>query len=381
MELIRRLILVLGLLGGVWAYIATTPVLISVSVEDFARSKEQAENRSTGFLYRDKTLGEFYIYRTEGRTKRVDGREWLSFYDEIAAVTLEGVSDGELGARRGLGYYEDHVFFFPDEAPIDEVAGSLAEFSALVYLSIGGVGLGAPTLAVVRAEGADSGGDAPPWMLHPHRSWSWWLILLGLLGYIFLPRAPRRPDDVHYAAAPAVVVPDILGAGLLAFFFGLPILIVTMNGESLLDFSDGWWVIGAIFWFLAIAPVVMLIVSTRNAAFRLRATDDSLELTRWSGHRRIPCADIAAIEPVQWSTPTWLKLLGRLTLLFTWRAALPAVLLEEGRGDGMEIVLRDRSRERIWLSGLLGWEKLVEELAGRGVDVAEGVRERMGQGG
>lgn len=318
MELIRRLLLVLGLLGGVWTYLETTPFLVSVSVEDFARSKAQVESRPTGFIYRDKTLQEFYEGRTDGRIQRADSDEWKRLFDEVLVVTSDAATDEALRRRRGLENYADSVFFLPDEPPTDSVAGSLGEFSALVYVSIGGEGPSARTLSVVRVEGCDAGGKAPTDMLHPHRPWALWLVLVGIAGYFLLPKPSRGPGVIYYASARAIVMPDLLGAGLLAFFFWIPIMVTTSNGASLLDFEDGWWILGAVFCFLSIAPLV---------------------------------------------------------ILANWRAMLPAVMFEQGQGVGLEFVLRNGSRERLWLSALLGWAGMIEGLPDRGVHVPGEVRE------
>lgn len=375
MEVTRRLLLVLGLLCGVWTYLELRPVLVAVAVEDFADSKEQAENQMTGFLHREKTLEDFFDSRTEGRLKRVDGEAWTRFYGEVESATVEDAGDEELRRRRGLDYYRDRLFFLPDSPPIDELADSLSEYVPMVYASIGDGGLTAPTLTLMRYEGVDATDKAPAWLVHPRRSWSLWLVLAGLAGYLLLPRPPRGAGVIRYAKASAIVVPDFLAAALLTFFFALPILIASMNGGYLFDLDDGWWLIGTVFWFLAIGPLVLLVITTRNAAFSLRMTEDSLELTRWSGRRRIAYDSIETVEGIEWRTPGWLKGIARLTTLFTWRGGLPALMLEQGRGDGLEIVLGGRRTERIWLSSLLGWEDLVEELERRGVKVSDVVRE------
>lgn len=379
MELMRRLLLVLGLLGGVWAYVDTRPMLVSVSVQDFARDKERAEQRPTGFRYRDKTLEEFYVSRSEGRRTRVDGEPWRPFHEAVRAATMEDRGEEELRSRRGLDYYAERLYFLPDEPPIGELASSLSERQPLLYVSIDGEGPAAKALTLVRVEGADAAGNAPDRLLHPRRRWAFWLLLAGLACYVLLPRPAQDSEAAGYASPSAVVLPDLLGAGLLAFFFGLPLLIASSNGASLFDFSEGWWVIGAVFGFLSLAPLIILFISTRNAAFRMRATADALELTRWCGRVSIPYDDLDSIDAVEWRTPTWLKALARIMMLFTWRGGLPAMMLEQGRGDGLNLVRHEGASERIWLASLQGWVPIIEGLEGRGIQVSEEVRELLRQ--
>jgi len=374
MEFLRRLLFVSGLLGGVWAWFDGPPVLISVGVEDFARDKEQAESEVTGFLERDKTLEEFYRQRTEGRLVRVEGPKWTALWAAVRAATGGGEENGELRARRGRDFYADRLYFLPDEAPIAEAAGSLEEGRPLVYLTIGAEGPAAPTLVLDRVESGDAAGKAPVSLLHPHRNLALWLVLAGLLGYLFWPRRTRPAGAIRYARPSAIVVPDLLGAGLLVVFFGIPFLVAAGNGGNLFNPDEPWWILGAIFALLSLGPLAILFVSMRNASFWAEGQENALVVQHWTGRREIPYGEMKILRGIEWHTPSWMRWLGRLLTLFTWRAAAPTLMFGHGKGSGLDLVLKDGAIERFWLSGLLGWERLVGALDHHGVAVAEDVR-------
>jgi len=374
MELLRRILFVAGLLGGVWAWFDGPPVLVSVAVEDFARDKAEAEKQPTGFIYRDDTLEEFFHRRSDDRRLRVDGPKWAAFHAAVRVATEKGEGDGELLARRGRGRYQDQLYYLPDEAPIAEVADSLGESRPLIYLAVGGEGPAAPTLTLDRVESYDTAGRAPAWLQSPHRNLAMWLALGGLLCYLLLPRRTRTAETIRYALPSAIVIPDFLGAGLLLMFFGLPFMVASTNSGSLFDLDEPWWILGVVCAFMCLAPLAILFISTRNASFWAETKEDSLVVHRWARPREIPYGEMEILRGIQWRTPSWVRLLGGLLSLVNWRAAAPTLMFGHGKGNGLDLVLKNGSVERFWLSGLLGWDRLVGALDRHGVALAEDVR-------
>ncbi|MFQ5750043.1 MAG: hypothetical protein ACE5H3_11385, partial [Planctomycetota bacterium] len=320
MEILRRLLFVFGLLGGVWAWFDGPPVLVSLAVADFARDKAEAEKRPTGFIYRDDSLEEFFHRRTDDRRLRVDGPKWAAFHAAVRAATEKGEGDGELLARRGRDDYRDRLYYLPGEPPVAEVADSLGESRPLVYLAVGGEGPAAPTLTLDRVDSSDAAGRAPLRLRRPHRNWAAWLALAGFSCYLLLPRRRHSPETIRYARPSAIVLPDLLGTGLLLLFFGLPFMVAATNRGSLFDLDEPWWILGVVCGLLCLGPLAILFVSTRNASFWAETKEDALVIHRWARSRKIPFKEFEVLRGIQWRTPPWVRLLGGLLTRVNWRA-------------------------------------------------------------
>ena len=377
MEVIRRVLLVLGLCSGLFAYFATRPAVLAVGVEDFAADKSRAEEMPTGFLHRDKTLEEFHRTRTEGRILEVEGEEWLALHETVRAATVEGVGEESLLARRGRGSFADDLFYLPDEPRLAGAFEAFGSRSGLLYVAIGGSGPEAPTLTLVEIEPSVAADSAPGWLLRPFRPWAVWLMGGALAVYALLPRPSRREGDVRYGPMQAVLMPDILATMLLVCFFGLPLFVIPQMDASVLDPAGAWWIPTLIMWAFLLAPLVIYAITARNAAFTGRIEEEALLLTRWNGRSRISFAELDSVRAVTWRTPKALRALAWLTVLATGRGVRPALTMDQGGGAGIEILAKDGSPERIWLGGLHGWEGLVAELEGRGASLTDEVRELL----
>jgi hypothetical protein len=374
LEIFRRLLLLAGLLGGLFAFIYCRPVLISVAAEDFAESKARAEKQPTGFLYKDDTLEEFFQTRTEGRLLRVDDDAWMTFYEQVRAATTDDPGDASIRRRNGASQSLHRLYYVPDEAPVNEVAGKLGSAHPLIYMQIRNDDPAAPTLVFIHHSTADLSEDAPNWLLRPYRPYAIWPIACGLLFYLFLPRPKRRDDTIRCSAVHAIGVPDLLGAFLAAVFFALPVLIIQMNGATF-SFADGaWFVPIVVCWFLALFPIVIIGIAAFNASFSIQLADDAMCIRRWNGSQEIAYADVERVEAVEWRTPRWVRAIGWLIVLFSQRGLLSVLILQQGRGAGLKLSLRGGGHKRIWISGLDGWERIVETLDHQGVTIDPDVR-------
>jgi hypothetical protein len=376
-EIIRRLLLLVGLLGGLFAFIYHRPVLVSISIEDFAESKARAESQPTGFLHKDDTLQEFFDSRTRGRIQRVDGEAWPAFYEEVrlAASGEPGVTD--LRRRLGDSEFTQRLYFLPDEAPMREFAQSLSDRTPLIYLQLEADGPGAPTLALIRHETGDLMDTPPAWLLKPLGPYATWLLAGGLGFYLLLPHPRRRADTIRCSTMSAVVMPDFLGAFLTGAFFALPLLVVQSNGTALSLDAGGWLIPIAIGWFLALFGVAILAVSCHGASLSIRFMDDALRVTTWHGSSLIAYQDVTRLEAVEWRTPRWVRTIGWLIVLVAQRGTISALILEQGRGSGLRLHLANGSSKRLWISGLNGWQRLVTTLEEHGAAVEPEVREMM----
>ena len=375
MEVFRRLLLVFGLAAGIFAWLAARPIVVGVGVADFVADKARAEDRPTGFMHRDKTLEEFHRTRTEDRILTVSGAKWTEFHEMIRAAAIDGQGDDELLSRRGSGYRTDDLFFLPGDS---RVAAAFEEFGGhpvFLYVAVDGVGgAQSPTFTLNSFEGTDVAGDAPAWLVYPFRFLAPWLLVVGLGGYVLLPRPRRREGVIRYSRMSAIVMPDVLATMLFVVFFGLPLLVMGEWGGSLLEFS-GAWIPGLVVWILLLAPLVIYAITAKNESFSAEIDESTIRLRTWGGRTAIPLTEVDSLRAVAWRTPGWLRALGWLSILISWRAIVPAATLEQGQGSGIEIVRKNGAPVRIWLAGLPGWKRFVSALAKTGADVEEEVWE------
>jgi hypothetical protein len=377
MEIIRRILLLVGVLSGVFAWAYSRPVLISVSVVDFAENKARAESMPTGFLHKDKSLEEFFDSRTEGRRLRIDTDEMAEFYRRIRAATVEQQIDAELQPRKGEREHLGRVYYTPSDPAIATVLEDLSPARPLLYVQVRGDGPDAPTLAFTRHDTADLMGDAPANLQRPYRSQGKWLLLFGFVCYVFIPRRRREPDEIHCARASAIVLPDMLGLAMAAVFFGLPILIVQSNGATMSMDSGAWLVPIIVCWFLVLFPLIILGIAAHNASYGIRMGEQSLTIRKWFGHRSIAFDDVERVDAIAWRTPGWLRTIAWIIVMFARNGAIAALMLEGGRGSGIQLEIASGRRQRIWTSGIVGWDRIVTTLEQHGVPIDPAVKEGL----
>ncbi len=377
MEIARRLLLLLGILGAALAWIYCRPVLMSVEYVDFATAKVEVEQRPTGFLYRDDTLEEFYETRTSGRRVRVEDEAWVALYERLRTSATADAPDEGLASRRDTGYARDRYYFLPDEPPVREFSGGMSKARPLLYVQFGGEGPAAPTLTLIRHEGGDVAGAAPNALLRPHRPYAGALLALGLGAYLLLPRPRRMPDMIGCSRMSAVVLPDLLGALLTSFFFALPLLVIQQNAWAFSFDGGAWFVPLAACWLLALPGLVILGIAAFNASFSIQLADEALRIRSWRGSRRIDYNDIERVEAIVWRTPAWLRTFAWLLVTFAQRGVISALLLEQGRGQGLLLRLRGGGKQRLWVSGIEGWPRVVERLAAHGAPIDPAVHDML----
>ncbi len=293
---------------------------------------------------------------------------------------IEERGDEETLARLGSSYRDRELFYLPDHPRVAEAFEAFGSRPGLLYVALAAsdeeVGPHAPTLTFNELEPDVAAGWAPDWILRPFRSLAPWLLAGGLACYVLLPRRRRREGALRYGRMQAIVMPDVLATMLLVVFFALPLLVMGQWGGSVLELS-GAWIPVLVFWILLLAPLVIYAITAKNESFSAELDDDALRIRRWNGRATIAFDEIDSVRAATWSTPGWLKAFGWLGFLLSWRGLVPALILEQGGGAGIEIVRKDGSAGRIWLAGLAGWKRLVSTLETKGAKVTEEVRKLL----
>lgn len=365
MELIRRVMLALGVLAAVWCAVRARPLVVRVSTQDFAAAQQRVPRWMDASHLE---LDAFIADQTADRLVQVRGSAWADLF--VAADRLaRGESPGaEESARRGRDTMKDSLFFVPDESPVSEVAGSLSLERPLTYAAVAradGVGY----LRINLQFPADVSRYAPAGLLYPVRRYAPWLLLAGLAAYLALPRPRRQPDALCYSTFRAAILPDLLSLGMAAMFFGLPLLVVQSNarGGGLLE--GGWVWLLAIGWIFAAGFLTLLGVAAHYASYSIALTPEGIAIHTLRGKRDFHFGELVSAQVVERKAPRTLLWLGWFVSLLNWRAFGPTLLIASRSDPVLELVDRDGRRTRITLTTLPAAERLLAHFRRAGFDL------------
>ena len=296
---------------------------------------------------------------TGGEVAEVSGLQWQAVVDALR--------DGQgpaawRGAR--LGSLRPSVFFHTTEDPVRAVSAVIEGDGPLeAYLRV--VGEGTPALLRLRRQfvslddfhlgtGWANAVEPPSRLLYPGRRFAPWLAAAGLFLYLLLPGIGREPNTVRYSRR-RLVLSDLTAMAMLAFFFGLPMLI-----PGGLQPAIHYWPIAAVFWLMAAPFVFVLPSTTRHAEWAVNVGDEALVLTTPEGRESIPFSGIVGRRSAELCSPSWLRHLLWVSALLSPGPgpAGRAVLLGGVLANGVELELDDGSVRYIWAGDAMGTSTL-----------------------
>lgn len=161
--------------------------------------------------------------------------------------------------------------------------------------------------------------------------WSAAITLLALTVY-FVGRRPAR-GDFTYAAASAIVIPDLLGFALVSVFLCIPIWT-----------APGWPGTGALnpsawlMWPMAGLSASLLYIAWRAESFAVSLTPAGVEMTRGLWRWHLPYAEIRHVQPWRRDLPRWMRALVP-ALLFLGRPGPAGAILLARERRGIELTL------------------------------------------
>jgi len=380
-EILRRLVLVVGMVTAGAMLIWPVQTLYSVKTVDFARqqrqdlkrfksavqsvAKEAGMNESPDIQSPDNvTLEEYVAKETKGRLIEVSGAEWIRLYDETAQ-TLSGKST-VLARHLEREFTPDHLFFTIDSRPLSELAGRLDDKQRFAYVRIGQDNT-ARYMSVTFVRSGDALGHAPGWLVFPQRQNAVWVFLVTLALYLFLPWHRQGSNELRYGQLRSVVLPDILGVLLTCAFVLAPILVIPRNASPdqawhLLDFSAGWGFLTLFMWLMALSGLSIIVLVLWYATFSLFVMPDRIRRVTLLGEKEYPFSDMTAVEPVVWALPRWFRLTMFFFGLFNWRLMGSVLLGTMRSAAGIAIRMRDSRTVNVWMEYLQQGEKLLMAL-------------------
>ncbi len=166
----------------------------------------------------------------------------------------------------------------------------------------------------------------------PRAGWGWAVGLIGAgLAVYAVARRPGR-GDFTYAAASAIVIPDLLGFALVGLFAAFPVWATPDLGSGALHPSV--WLM----WPMALLSTSLPFIAWRSESFALRLTSEALEMTRGVACWHVPYAEISGVGPWRRDLPRWMRAVVPFLLATGRYGPAGAVMLaRERRGIALRV--------------------------------------------
>ena len=373
-ELGRRWVLLAGAaLAILTAKAASVGPLFVVRAVDFAEvQKEESPWTDRGRYLAQLPLEEYIQAKTKGAVLEVSGEAWDRFIDQAGAASRGELKTKDWTSRipadtRRWGFTPYRVFFRPDEEPLRSLAGAFRKDEELRYLAPGRKDERGYLSLSYQVYDRDAFGfgsgftgspEPPTRFLYPLRKYSLWCLLVGLVGYIALPRSKPKKEELYYARW-RVVLGDVASMILFVPFFAIPIFVI---GGSLQAVTLAW-PLTLVFWPLAFVGIWLLRLGAWYATYRLSLRPEGIELATYKGKRMFRFEEMSYHQPVLVKPPRWL-------IVLSWLAALAgkgsarvgavgrALMLSGSASDGVAIGLKDGSKAFFWVSDKMGGQAL-----------------------
>lgn len=362
MEMVRRVVLVVGVGAALWLAIVPVPARVVLSAQDFAADQARRPAWSGD---RKLPLDDFVRERTKDRMTRVTGDAWARVAEAATALergtAIPPDAPGPVGTRHGgSGFY-----VAPNAPFLGDVGSRLGERTPLLYLRLDD-DAATPWLTALWLAGSEGGDVEPSSIFHPHRYLWPWVLLATLALYVFLPRPRREANTLRSHPRAAVVMPDVLGTLLFGAFFGLSLFLASDMSSTGHPLAADWIVPTLILWAFSLSGIAILWIAAHYAALRFRLLPDRVERVSLTGTSSCPYASIVSAVPGTREPPKALGCLGLLVGLVNWRALGPTLLAAGRSTDVLDVQCADGTSWRISLSALEDPERLVEALQAKG---------------
>ncbi len=364
-ELFRRVVLVacLGVAVGLLRYADLGEYLVfsqltesslrnptwgvwSMSAEDKARLKTLPirqlikEREETSLVIADSgPPGEFLLRLKQSFEERSVAREWRAGADysisDLNALWLRaGQIPADISGGIRLPHDLDQVILAGSES--DEVFYRLRKriITADDYEAFNGF----------------SGSTPPVKIFYPYRFQAIFIIVVGLLVYLFLPWAKPIPDAVHTKRWKVMFL-DFAALWLFLPFF---LLGWFMAGPVSVG-PNGGWIIAGVLWLMSLGGLFLFKQGTFYALFYMKAEDDGLSIRTIQGGLKLPYADVEKVQGAVLRNPRWLTVLLALAAIFgkgsqSYLASGQALIMGSARYPGMALNLKQGGTVYLWAS-------------------------------
>jgi len=186
----------------------------------------------------------------------------------------------------------------------------------------------------------------------------WIFLFSGFIAYALLPWPKKQPSAIRYSRFRGVVLPDLLGYSLSAFFFSLGAGILAEGGPV-----GAFVALGAMGFFC----LSLNVIAAWYEAYEIEVLPGGILRRTLFGKELLRFEEMAGAGPVRYSMPQWMRWLAALAVFVNWRATGP-LLVQSGRHDpGISIRMKDGRTRTIWGTALPGYIAIYEALRSAGV--------------
>jgi hypothetical protein len=372
-EIIRRVVW-LGLgLAAVWCFLAAAPWLWEVKPAPVVRDYERQYQPKTMFGMSGQMLD---FMRRERRY--LPPAEYLSgLVDGGGAVTADAALAAFLDRAVPVGPAEEEAVGGTDGAlyfPLQESRlKRFREHGGEPVLVAANKDWFVDLWRVERVE-PHRAPAAPPDLRYPRRHLAPWLALAAVAAYLFIPWPRREAQDIYYRRISSVWLPDWLGFALAAGAFALPVWMASSDGTTaqILDFAGsgmGWLTL--VLWLLGACMLSLCGIGAWYGSVRVELLPDRVRRTNLLGVEEYPFALMREVRPIVQQLPRRLRMLMALGALANPRLAGALLLGSMNASTGIDVILGDGRRFKLWTNHLAGWERLEQALEARGLSLPE----------
>ena len=386
MEIVRRIILTIGVLVGLWLLVQVPSTLYRVDPIDWSAKRIEKQGRAQsnleimggevpaedlkGIDLAPKTRGslaDFIQSETKGDLIQVSGDEWEGFFNAVAFPSEQ------IRARHGRSLWSGSLYFSSQDGPLGQIAEKFGKGTQFKYVAISG-GSRTEYLAVIQLKGNDVSSQPPFELVYPKRHLGWTVLLATLLLYTFLPHRKVSRESLHYSTARGGVLPDLIASVLGGMFFVLPYFITNENAGGDGVFSPGWCYVTGALWFLGLIIATLLPIGAWYSSLSLEVVQDHLMFTNIREQFEFSTSDIEAVSFGRIDSPKLSRILFWAAIL-TGGGALPAVLMNSGPRYALRLSLRGGRNLKFATTGLIGLHQMVGWLRRQGVQISREIYE------
>lgn len=360
-EVLRRVVLVVGLGSAVVAAVWPVAGVYQVGFQDWARAYGERpiwhdEQQATAEEYRASVLA--------GREIAVAGPAWGA----ILRAAIELAHGGEVGQNLMARAAAGNLYFRAGEPPLADVRGVIGDGREVAYLAIT-TAAGTRHLVVTWLRPPWARHVAPALVLYPRRAFAPWFLLAALLVYALLPWPRFSAESIHYQRVRGAILPDVVGTLQFLPFFGLPFFVIAANQPTRELFAGDWAALTLIGWGMSLFGLAIFAAAAWYASFCVEPGREGLRVVTLRGATYLTWSEIAAVRELSYRPPRWLRWASAIVSLLSWRAAGPALLAASRSDPGIELIARDGRRVRLWLTALDGVDRLRAAILAAGVPV------------
>ncbi len=345
-EYIRRFSILILLALFAWMFFYSPSDIYEIQVKNYAATYQ--DKVTSGLLDPSKTsLDEYIVYKMKGpypwskrkqKIVEVKGKSG-EFLNHIVNVNRGDSSDDIISEHRSPDTFWSGNSYFFRSSELPESFLSQTFLKHPNYLMIKNEDGNKRYFNLYKTERSSALDDAPVSVSHPLRIYSYLLVLLSILIYIYLPR-PNIPNGAaYYTRFNAVYLADILGVFLWTgawMFFFLP------------DDSAPMVVRYIFLLFFTVFALAIVLPTVKYASNWYLFTEDSFQWSDKDGIGNVPLKDIVSIKPYKKQLPKWVApliiLFGRGQPVATGAGMIS---MSSSPEIGMEITTRSTKKIKV----------------------------------